>query len=449
MLMTWLVGCTACSFDPKGSPNGIVDAGIGPDAIVADARIGPDGPFMCVAHCEGATLVECSANVEQRNDCPVDCVEAGGPHCGDLVGSNDLDPDLLVGADGELRAMDGDIITIQADTGQISRGATLLRPAGEGLVNGIRYVQGPPYNVFVFDRLRIDRNGTVLLRAISTGGVTSPAIFYLSDRAEINGLIDITAGCPDSTRWCAGVGGGNGGTTTFLPLGCARGSEGSTGVLSDATGGGGGGFGQDGGAGGDSADFSGGAGGVNTTCTGEILVPLEGGSGGDRGGDGGRGGGGGGALQITALRSIEIAPAGGGVPAGVWAGGGGGEGGGIFSGGGGGGSGGAILLESPVVDVASGAILAANGGGGGEGDGSGNGQDGLLAAMPAGGGGGGVVRHGGPGGCCTTAPEVGDGPGGGTGGGGGGAGRIRINGRDVTVSGTSTPPPSVGPITVQ
>ncbi len=414
-----------------------------------DAGVGPDVPLMCVERCDGATLVECNAGVEQRTMCRVDCSEAGGPHCADLVGSNDLDPDWLVGADGELRAMDGDIITIQADTGQITRGATIIRPVGEGLVNGIRYIQGPPYNIFVFDRLRVDRNGTVLVRSIAAGGFTSPVILFLSDRADINGLIDITAGCADSTRWCAGVGGGNGGTSTVLPSGCAPGAEGSSDILADNTGGGGGGFGQNGANGGDSVDFSGGAGGINTTCSGASLVPLEGGSGGDQGGDGGRGGGGGGALQITSLRSIESAPAGGGVPAGVWAGGAGGGGGGIFDGGGGGGAGGAIFLEAPVVEVQSGSILAANGGGGGEGDGSGNGQDGLLADMPAGGGGGAVVRHGGPGGCCTIPPEIGDGPGSGTGGGGGGAGRIRINGRDVTVNGTVTPPPSIGPIVVQ
>jgi hypothetical protein len=437
----------ACSFDPGGSvggAGGAADARVGPDAGRADAG----GP--CVTRCDGATLVECPGGVEQRTPCVADCSTAGGPHCADLVPSNGLMRPMLSGADGVLTVSDGEVVTFEADTGEIRLGAVPMRPPGEGLLAGINYIQGPPYHVFALRELHVERGGMVLIRATaSTGGVTSPIQIYASGPVRIHGLVDITAGCADGTHWCAGVGGGNGGTSTVLPGGCAPGGEGGSDILFDETGGGGGGFGQNGAPGGDSGGALGGAGGLGNGCPGETLVPLDGGSGGDRGGEGGDGGGGGGGLQITSHDSIVVMPDGGGVPAGVWAGGDGGQGGGIFNGGGGGGSGGAVLLEAPVVTVAAGAILAANGGGGGEGDGTGPGQDGLLANAPAGGGGGMVVRHGGPGGYGTTPPQPGDGPGDGTGGGGGGAGRIRLNGRDVTAQGTISPPASIGGITVE
>jgi hypothetical protein len=451
LAMCMVLPC-ACAFDRTGAnPSG--DGGATPDADPAGIiDSGVDAPpGQCVVRCDGDTLFECPGGVEAPTNCPAGCVAAGGPHCGEVVPSNGVTTADFAGADGKLRVREGETATFEADTGRIVIGGIEVRAAGEGVDNGVRYESGPPYNVFTFEELRIDRGGTVLMRApASPSGVTSPVILHLSGEAGISGLIDITAGCADTTMSCAGVGGGNGGTSTLLPGGCAPGKEGGAGTLLSETGGGGGGFGQNGAAGGDNIDFLGGAGGTIGGCADKTLVPLEGGSGGDRGGEGGNGGGGGGGLQITSHTRIAIEPdGGGGVTPGVWAGGGGGDGGGIGSGGGGGGSGGGILLDAPVINLAVGAVLAANGGGGGEGNGSGDGQRGLLANMAAGGGGGTIEQHGGKGGFGSTQPEQGDGPGDGTGGGGGGAGRIRINGHSVTADATFSPPPSLADVTVQ
>lgn len=440
----------ACAFDASGSAGG--DAGgIDIDAAPAiDAAGDIDARPTCSERCEGAELVECVGGVEQRSPCDMGCSESGGPHCGELVPSNGVTSDALAGVTEGLRVPEDTTAVLEADSGRIVVDGSELRGPGEGVIGGIRFVGGPPYNVFVLDRIEVARGATLLIRAPSSaGGVASPLILYVRRDVEINGLVDITARCTDGAHWCAGVGGGNGGTADYLPQGCAPGGPGKTETLSEDTGGGGGGLGQNGAPGGDSADLAGGTGGDTADCPGPSLVPLDGGSGGELGGNGGDGGGGGGALQISARELIRIRPAGAGVTPGIWAGGAGGEGGGIGNGGGGGGSGGAILLEAPVVDVRSGAILAANGGGGGEGDGSGSGQDGLLANAPAGGGGGTVVRHGGKGGFGTTAPEPGDGPGDGTGGGGGGAGIIRVNANSASLGGVSSPPPTTGSLTIE
>jgi hypothetical protein len=190
-------------------------------------------------------------------------------------------------------------------------------------------------------------------------------------------------------------------------------------------GGGGGGFCGRGGDGGQGNR----GGGQNASAA---LVPLVGGS------SGGNGqvwyaGAGGGAIELVAARAITIT--GSGV---VHAGGAGGE-----HEGGGGGSGGAILLEAPAVAVAG--ILAVNGGGGGSGglfgdDAHPNDEPapgGAAIRLNTGEGGtgsAGLTLDGAPG---NPNPTFVDGTF--SGGGGGGAGYIRINGRDVRVTGILSP----------
>lgn len=437
------VAAAGCSFDPSGSTEGSDAAAADAAPGAADAAEAPaDASGTCEPRCEGATLVQCAGNVEQPVDCEAGCSEQGGPHCGALVPANGVAAGELDGVDGALLVAADDVVRVWAATGQIDRNGVAIRVAGEGVLGGIRYIAGPPYNVFVFDDLDVANAGYLEVR----GSLTSPVVFLVRDAVVVNGLINVSGGlgCPELNKRCGGPGAGNGGSSAFMPGGCAAGGAGV-----GEGGGGGGALGQDGAAGGAADTSAGGAGGAASACGGEGSIPLIGGSGGDAGGTdvtpsgGGVGGGGGGALQLTSLVSITIARDGtGGQAPGVWAAGAGGQGVGFGSGGGGGGSGGAVLLEAPVVELGPASILAANGGGGGEGAGTGDGADGVYGLQPATGGGGTVEGHGGAGGYGTTAPTAGDPYSSGGGGGGGGAGRIHIRTRPsgLTAEGTTSPP---------
>ena len=202
-------------------------------------------------------------------------------------------------------------------------------------------------------------------------------VFALSGSATIEGFVALTGGLRSFSDH--GAGGFLGGNDDNID-GSGPGG-GKNGGVAD-TGGGGAGHVALGGIGGARANTPGGDGGI--VHGEETLVPLVGGSGGGRGGDlGGPGGGGGGAIQISAVDSITIS----GATGGINAGGGGGRSSGDDDGGGGAGAGGAILLEAPTVTIDTG-FVTANGGGGGSGGNDltrgNNGQtgrtDGIVAA---------------------------------------------------------------------
>lgn len=333
------------------------------------------------------------------------------------------------------------VTTFNTDNGQIIKDGLEFRPAGTGVINGIRFniIAG---NIGLFAMTDLHVPATTVLRGV---GDPSMIIFSAGD-VTVGGLVDVSGGlCADLVveLGCNGPGGGVGAQSGNPAGGCAAGGDG---VVDGDTGGGGGALGLDGAAGGEEIDelmAPGGIGGVvaGSSCPGSTLVPLLGGSGGGAGGDntGSSGAGGGGAIQITSLSAILLSD--GGIDGGINAGGSGGDGAGN-NGGGGGGSGGAILLEAPVIDLGF-AILAANGGGGGAGNDSSDGTPGLLSDQPAPGGSGG--RDGGAGGAGTTPPTQGGAGNNDTGGGGGGVGIIRLNGGSVeTGAALISPAPTTG-----
>ena len=277
----------------------------------------------------------------------------------------------------------------------------------------------------------------------------TPVIIASSGSITIDGVLNVSGGCPGGNRTCAGPGGSPGPiNVNITPNGCAPGDhgDGQAGATPE-TGGGGGGFGSVGAKGGGD---TGGAGGQ--MCNEVDLDPLTGGSPGGAGAiptGGGEGGGAGGAIQLSAALSIRFDSTGL-LPTGINAGGAGGGGGTISDGGGGGGSGGAILIEAPSIELMDLAILAANGGGGG-GGGSGAspglpGASGVLGVLPAGGGLG--ARFGGLGAFGSTAATVGAGVDSDdeTGGGGGGVGviRLHVDATALTNNGMTTPAPTLG-----
>jgi hypothetical protein len=281
---------------------------------------------------------------------------------------------------------------------------------------------GPELAVLHVRRFSIEEGTTV--RVVGTRGF----IVVAADEVSIEGLLD------------AGGRGTEPGPAGFAPGdGPGLGGTGANEGARDGGGGGGGGA-ADGADGGDATAFlardaDGGGGGISHL--GEALEVLVGGSGGGFGSgcisDPGAGGG---AVQLTALKLVEVRGA-------VNAGGGGGGGGlgqganvdgcGSFGSGGGGGGGGSIVVQAR--DVRLNDELRVNGGGGGGGGGDtgngGDGTDGDASDVPATGGEGGgrAGAQGGTGAApgTTATPGSNDGSGDGNGGGGGGAiGRVVV-----------------------
>jgi hypothetical protein len=319
-----------------------------------------------------------------------------------------------------------------------------IRPAGTGLLAGIWFEANVERGLFAARSLRT--SGKITFHG------SRAVIFLIEGRAELGGTLQLGGGgqAPED----AGPGRGRGGTTASSPArGCGGGAHGT--APDDVIAG----NDSDGGGAGGSAGTPGGAGSGNprsgvagAACNAPTLEPLIGGSGGGAGGVfgdvriGGAGGGGGGALQITSATEIEVL-------GGVDAGGGGGENGRTappagstdWGGGGGGGAGGAILLEAPRVSISG--LVTANGGGGGGDVGAGTGQRGTASALPATGGDG--VIAGGAGCAALAAATAGADITGGrdAAGGGGGCGRIRINTSGApAITGTISPPPTIGPL---
>ena len=322
-------------------------------------------------------------------------------------------------------------VRIDSATGEVFDidGAVAIRAAGTGVKAGVSFEIVGTLGVLAMDGLVVAAGADVRIEG------SRPLALLVDGDVTIDGVLDVSGGCTNGDKYCAGAGGGAGGTDAALAVGCGRGVRGNdmadTGS-SHAEGGGGAGAREAGG---------GGAGGTaaGPSCGSTTLVPLAGGSGGGRGGasSGGDGGGGGGGLQITAAGTLTVSATG--V---IDAGGAGGQGGQTSSGGGGGGgSGGAILLEAAIVRVLG--VAAANGGaGGGHEPDPGNGEDARRSTTTAKGDVG--DWGGGDGGTGTISPATGRTANDHGGGGGGAAGRIRVLGATRDLSGVVSPGAATG-----
>jgi len=347
-------------------------------------------------------------------------------------------------------------VTMNTDTGAVSGLA-----AGEIVFNVVPQGGGAPdLGVFSFHDIDIRHDVTVVGdNALVLLSCTDINIDGAINASGTSGVMNVSGACSGGF---GGPGGFNGGNclSSFPPHDGQGPGGGGVGAQAPCnwlveSGGAGASFGGTGGHGGDGDDGGGCsiAGPVPAVPYGTLeLIPLIGGSGGGTGGDnyGGPGGGGGGAVQLSANGSITV-----GASGLIWAGGGGGAGGhdgGDSGAGGGAGSGGAILLEADTVSVDG--TMAVNGGGGGAGFngnpgwGSGIGASGqpgtsdescALGGIATGSGGGnggdgscGDVTSGAPGGIAENG-----------GGGGGAAGRIRVNTRSGSMSGSGVFSPSV------
>ncbi|MBW2458184.1 MAG: hypothetical protein JRI68_27010 [Deltaproteobacteria bacterium] len=324
--------------------------------------------FQCLSD---GTAQECvGAAWQSLGPCPLGCDE-GAREC--RVPSNVAPAKVGEGTGEVVVPDDGDDRTFNTDTGEITAGTQVIRPAGEGLdgTSGIAFssqAQGtgqPGLGVFSMSSLDVQAG------AVLRGEGESALVVLVDGNVQIDGLVTIAA-----TDVAGGPGGYAGGAADNPGGGPCGGLAGAGSYPGDncTSGSGGAGYAAPGGPGGTATcsspdNHAAGAGGPGT-CGNEALVPLLGGNGGAGGtvagansaSVAGPGGSGGGALQISAAGTITV-----GATGQIDAGGaGGGEA--MEAGGAGGGSGGAVLLEAPTVTVSVGAVLAANGGGGGGGD---------------------------------------------------------------------------------
>jgi len=369
------------------------------------------------AFCAVEGVVRCTdGTLSVEEACPNRCV-GPPPRCGSFLPSNigTLLPFPDPGVTGEL-IVDGDgsdtLWRMNSDTGAIVTDAdVVVRPAGEGLIAGIRFTAVPmpgarteSAGVLAVERLEVGEGYT--LRAEGT----RPLIVAANGSASIRGTIDVGG---ESGR-AAGPGGFEGVGQGWQP---GQGPGGG-GAGSSFAGGGGGAFGGPGGRGTLDESAEGGDGGAPYGTV--ELVPLLGGSSGGATNSGSSaGGGGGGAIQITARDSILLEGRVGSP----------GNSGAVH---GGGGAGGGILLEAPSIRLTALSFLTANGGGGA----------GIAFTITARGS---LTSVSAPG-----SGDAGDGSdawgvggnmhGAGQAGGGGGGGRIRINtARGAGIRGTVFP----------
>lgn len=439
-----LVGC----FSP--SPQAGAPCGVNrecPDGLECSSRNlcerpGTIVPDSCATTCMGDVFASCGSSQLCTNGCSA----APEPHCRRLVPSNGVSPALLDGATADITQ---DKLDFRED-GEIRRQGDVLRPAGEGVANGIRFAIVGGMTIWAAD--------TWMLPAGELWDFDgNNPIVILGNVIRIDGVIDVGG---------SGSFGGPGGTNSYTSTTASSdGCQGRAGRSINATHaeGGGGGAGAVAGANGGASNQGGALTGVGGTCTTRpSTIPLRGGNGGGEGGNSNvnAGGGGGGAIALVAMESITIAGDVGAPGAGGTTGNG--------NGGGGGGGGGAILIEAPLVAITG--RITANGGAGGA-PSTGNTPTGargrLDSATPAIGGAylppnGGTFR-GGAGGAGTTAPQPGQsynydvvdpttmvvtnynrG-----GGGGGAAGRIEIKRISGDVTGLTSPPAAITSATIE
>ena len=395
--------------------------------------------------CEGDNHQRCNddGRWERVETCPGLCLVDA---CLPFIPSNIDAEHLYLFTAGEGNLVISEDVTIDTDTGAIFGETTVMRDAGEGMVDGIGFSiisQGlgeRDLGVFSVVGLAVDRSALVTVR-----GSLALVVLVRGD-VRIDGVVEALGQTGGDGSGIPGVGGAGGFDGGDASAGGGDGNGPGRGLASGADpgatggdgGGGGAGFCGEGGGGGEGRDGLGGGGG--DTYGNPSLVPLVGGSGGasgepapDTGGGGGAGGGG--AVQIGATGLVQIN---GGVNAG---GGGGGGGGGSENGAGGAGSGGAVLIEGAQVVISG--CVAANGGSGGSQDAGGRGRLSAGRAFPAaeegfigrgGGGSNGSTIDGGAGTSST-----------GGGSGGGGAGRIRINAPDPNSNVAITPGAVISP----
>lgn len=292
--------------------------------------------------CLGDQLASCGAPIT----CPLGCAPsgAGNAHCLVMVPTNGLTPDLLEGATADVDGTDR--WSLDADDGGIRRGNNVLRPAGDGVINGIGFTTIDGVGVFAAHSF------TVVAGMDWSVHGSQPGILYAKTTITVGGVID--AG---GSGAAGGAGGDDGSTSTTSQSGC-HGLAGRLLSANHGEGGGGGGGATAGGDGAASTDATpnGLGGGV---CSVPSTIPLRGGHGGGAGGANAanNGGGGGGGIALVAMESITISASGA-----VAAPGGGGQSSTNGDGGGGGGAGGAVLIEAPTVTIAG--ALTANGGSG-------------------------------------------------------------------------------------
>lgn len=485
-MLVGIAGATGCQFDPSGlAPGGgaTVDADVpSVDGDTVDGSVidmDADIPDECEPDTRTClapdVLGQCKSdgNGYDQQTCVVACVDAPEPHCGDLVPSNGIPPELLDLGTGALDTEGATTLFFDTDSGRILRDFTELRPALEGLDAatgiGFQVVEqpgSPSIGVFAVASLQV-------LPGTSLRGIGDNAMAIVAGGdIVISGVIDMTGGpaaCRaaspfDESEQCPGPGGMPGGDHQSAAPGPGAGGRGTGGGSGLAEGGGGGGGhhaeGGTGGVGqGDVPSENGAPGPVFAAAT---LTPLTGGGGGGGGGNeprtfstdaGGAGGGGGGALQLVSHTVIELRPEGE-QACGINAGGGGADGASSSAGGGGGGAGGGILLEAPDVALLPGCVLAANGGGGSGGSDSLQGDTGLLSDQPALGSLGEAQRASGNGGNGGTRASPTGGVGGNStneaGGGGGGVGAIHINtAGGFDEQGIVSPAPSTGAVIIE
>jgi hypothetical protein len=85
------------------------------------------------ASCSGNDLVGCGEPVT----CVFGCSSTPAAHCAELVPSNGLTPALLAGATADVLGTEG--WSFHTDDGEIRKGNVTLRPAGTGVIAGIRF----------------------------------------------------------------------------------------------------------------------------------------------------------------------------------------------------------------------------------------------------------------------------------------------------------------------
>ena len=326
-------------------------------------------PDACAAlTCEGDNLVGCG----MVTTCPYGC-DSIAPHCLRLAPSNGVTVGLLDGVTADVTQADLDLDT---DDGTISStnaagDTTVIRPAGTGVIAGIRFEVVDGNGVFAA------HSWTISSADDWDGAGNPPLVLFAATTITVSSALDVggtgTSGGPGATN-------ANNSTTAGGCRGRAgRSNSGIGAAFGEGGGGGGGAMAGGDGAASNQANPTGQGGSSCTTSP--STIPLRGGSGGGHGGqdiDNG-GGGGGGAVMLVAMESVTVsgavtAPGAGGRSATTGAGGGGG-----------GGSGGAILIEAPMVSISG--QLTTNGGGGGAPAGGNDGTRGsVTSASPAAGG---------------------------------------------------------------
>lgn len=440
LIGVFIASTVGCGDDSGSAP---LPDGATPDGSIADAS--PDAA-SCTPNtvaCVGDAIVICGIDGTPTSStaCDLGCDASGGtPRCNVLQPTN-------------LASTTCDAPATMALT--IATGVTTIDTGGN-CDSLITQTGGPAICVRAYSTISIAQGAR--LRAVGTRALALVA----TSTFTLDGTIDASADGPNGTA--AAVAGPG------APLAAGAGGNGGDGTTDNsAIAGGGAGAGTVGAAG--SSTVTGAGGTAGATTGNPTLSPLIAGSsggrngaqtGGNRGAAGGLGGGG---LQLVACKTLVI-----GTTAVIDAGGSGGAGGpGSTSltasgAGGGGGSGGGVLIEAASVSIAG--TIAANGGAGGGGGlrGAGvattgapgtAGADGAAGTVVAAGGDGPLESGaGGAGGVLTVAPAVGEAPTastGAAGGGGGAVGRIRINvrtGTTPTITGTISPAPSAGVVTV-